>query len=424
MTICDPERCMACAACVNACPHDAIKLQDNQYGELVAIVDDVRCHKCGLCATICPVNAEFSYRRPDHCYAAWTVNMSRRAKCSSGGVAAAFAEYAIVSKQGAVAGTAFDNQLTPRVVIAETTSQAERFKGSKYVQSIVSGTTYREIKSLLDSGRFVLYIGTPCQTAGLLSFLHGTRDNLITVDLLCHGTAPTRYFKEEVESLCRRNGLKDISNVRFRGNDDDNRSRSLLDRFLGICYSNNFRFTMWEGTDCGKEKLLYRGEPDANYYLAGFLIGVTLRESCYSCKFARPERIADITLGDFINLGRNKQFPYDKANVSVVLVNTDKGARFFSSLQKFDDSIMVVERDYSERLTYPFSIVRPFPRHFLNARFRRFYPKYGYAGSIRKTLRCWLFMKRVLGRLQHFSKLPGYAIDKTIKHFSHTGKHK
>lgn len=421
MTICEPKSCLACSACANVCPHDAIKLMENQYGELCAVIDEGLCHKCGLCFMTCPVNARYRYRRPDYCYAAWTSDKSRRAKCASGGIATAFAEHVIVSKRGTVAGTAYDNHLIPHVVIAETTAQAEQFKGSKYVQSIVSRTILREIKKHLDSGRFVLYIGTPCQTAGLLSFLHGTRNNLITVDLLCHGTPPTRYFKEEVETLCRQHGLKDISNVRFRGNDDDNSRRTLLDRFFGVSYSNNFRFSMWKRSVCGDEILVYRGEPDTNYYMAGFLMGITLREACYNCKFARPERISDITLGDFINLGRKQSFPHDKTNVSVVLVNTNKGARFFRDFLETDKSIVAIERDFSERLDYPYSIVRPFPRHFLNHRFRRLYLKNGYSKAIEKTFRGWLFMKRIFGKLHHFANLPVYAVDKIKKRMMRVG---
>ena len=414
MTICESDKCTACAACINACRHDAIQLLENQYGERRAVVDDGRCLNCGLCTRICPINAELPFRRPKRCYAAWTTNIDRRAKCASGGIATALAEFVIESKSGVVAGTAYDSQLTPRIVIIETLKQVERLKGSKYVQSIASGTIYREVKQFLRSGRFVLFVGTPCQTAALVSFLHGTPDNLVTVDLLCHGTPPTRYFKEEVESLCREHGFNAVTNVRFRGNDDDNERRSFLDRLLGVCYSNNFRFTLWQNSETG-ETLVYRGEPNKNRYLAGFLMGVTLREACYSCKFARPERVSDITLGDFIKLGERRFFPHDRTNVSVVLVNTEKGNRFLHEFFGKDKSIVTVEREFVERLDYPYSIVRPFPRHFLNRRFRRLYPKNGYTKAIQKTFRGWLFVKRLFGKLHHFANLPVYAMDKLKK---------
>lgn len=104
----------------------------------------------------------------------------------------------------------------------------ERFKGSRYVQSLVGNDTYKDVRIFLRSGRLVLFIGTPCQIAGLKTFLRKDYDNLITVDLICHGVCPTKYFKEEVAYLTEKYNLNGVADIRFRGND-----------------GNNFRLTLW-----------------------------------------------------------------------------------------------------------------------------------------------------------------------------------
>jgi coenzyme F420-reducing hydrogenase beta subunit len=412
MDICPPEKCTACAACLNVCPSGAIELVENSFGEPRAVIRTDRCKVCGLCQKVCPVNESPAFCRPKKCYAAWTTDAVRRAKCASGGLATSLAEHTITTRAGIVVGTAWDEQMSPRVVFAQDISEIERLKGSKYVQSEVASDTYSSIRRLLKDGRFVLFTGTPCQVAGLKSFLDSPFENLVTVDILCHGVSPKRYFMEELKTLVGKSELQIIKDVRFRGNDDDNSRLSIWDRFLGNYNSNNFRFSIWGQSSDGMSRMIYRADSSRNYYLAGFFRGVSLRENCFSCEYARPERASDITLGDFINLGQREVFPYHATNVSVVLINTPQGEQFFSEVLKYDKSIVAVERSYEERLSYPFSIRTPTQRHPLRASFRQMYLEMGYAKAIRKTLDGVLFKDRLLQRLKHFSRLPGFALDK------------
>jgi Fe-S-cluster-containing hydrogenase component 2 len=48
----DKEKCSGCGPCVEACPVEAIKIEDNQ-----AVVDADTCIDCGACVDACPNSA-------------------------------------------------------------------------------------------------------------------------------------------------------------------------------------------------------------------------------------------------------------------------------------------------------------------------------------------------------------------------------
>ena len=50
--IIDAEKCSACGDCVEACPLDAISMQEN-----AAKVDDQACGDCGACIDVCPTQS-------------------------------------------------------------------------------------------------------------------------------------------------------------------------------------------------------------------------------------------------------------------------------------------------------------------------------------------------------------------------------
>ena len=117
------------------------------------------------------------------------------------------------------------------------------------------------------------------------------------------------------------------------------------------------------------------------------MLGVTLRECCYSCPYARPERVSDITIGDFIGLGWHIPFKYTTVNVSSVLINTKKGETFYKQVSNYSPKLQNIERDYKERLEYKPSLVEPFKRHSLNSIFRVTYLKGGYIYASRRVLK-------------------------------------
>lgn len=361
---CPDSKCTGCAACAGACPRGCIELKEDAYGELHPEIDVSRCVSCGRCAAACPANDPPAFHSPLACYAAFRADSGARRKSASGGVGAAIAEYVVREKRGVVFGTAYDAGLVPVTVAVEDIDGLEALKGSKYAHSVVPVDLYRRMRGLLDEGRFVVYIATPCQIAAAIKAIGPGRENFVAVDLICHGVAPTRYFADSVAALKAKKRYRGLDDITFRGND-----------------GSGFALSLWSGG-----KLLSRRRWDESPYFAGFMLGVTLRENCYSCMYARPERVSDVTIGDFIGLGSEKPFPYPSGNVSSVTVNTGKGAEFYSGLLAATPSLLSVGRDYSERLRYRPSLLEPFARHALTGKFRLRYLRGGTVKALAQTL--------------------------------------
>lgn len=374
MEICPKDKCTGCYACVNACAHGCISMLEDELGCIHPTIDEGKCVQCNMCIKSCPNNVRILFSYPQKCYASWIQDKENRKICASGGIGTIMSEY-VIKQGGVVFGSRYNSDLTPIMTYTETLEDLEYYKGSRYVQCLVGNDTYKQVKAFLRQNRLVLFIGTPCQIAGLKSYLRKEYDNLITVDLICHGVSPASYLKEEVAYLTDKYKLTGISDIRFRGND-----------------GNNFRLTLWNKDrrklfprDNYLEKML-RISDLQQYYLKGFLLGVSMRENCYSCNYARPERISDITIGDFIGLGKTVPFEYPKANVSSVTINTQKGNFFYKDVSETMDTLVNIERDYQERLQYKPSLVHPFKRHPLNAKFVELYKQHGYLFAIHETL--------------------------------------
>lgn len=354
--------CTGCGACVAVCPHACLVMQENVYGEDLPVRDWDRCTRCGRCEQVCPIPGTTRHE-PQHCFAAWNSDMPTRRKSASGGVAYLLARQ-VLETGGAVVATAYDADFNPTLHVVKDVTALERCKGSRYVQSVFPAEVYRQVASLLDQGQKVLVIAMPCQIAGLRGFLGHSYPNLICVDLLCHGVPSRAFFRQELAHMRRRYRLSAVDDVRFRGND-------------GV----DFHLTLWQDNE---KKLDLAGY--CSYYFAGFLRGVNLRENCYTCSYATTARTGDITLGDFIGLGTQRPFAHARERVSYVSVNTELGARLYQSLQDAVPSLMSEERDMSERLSYPYSLSRPYPKDRRQPIFRSLVPRIGYVAAIRLVL--------------------------------------
>ncbi len=309
--ICPAERCTGCLACLNSCPTDAISVRADRNGSIAPHIDNEKCINCGLCARVCPANNPQPLRRAPHAYAAWS---EREPLSSSGGIGAVMARKTL-ENGGVVYGAAIADGKT-RHIRVETADELPRLRGSKYVQSDV-GLTYRAAKQDLTAGRQVLFTGTPCQIGGLYAYLRKSYDNLVTVDLICHGTPPHTYLQQHLDDKTGGNW----DSFSFRGEHD----------FYMTAYKDG--------------AIVYQKISGQDAYFQAFLRGLTYRDSCYQCPYSRPERVADVTIGDFWGIDRKTlQHPYD-GRISVILPNTEKGQAFFDTVA---DTLVYEQRPVEE----------------------------------------------------------------------------
>ncbi len=356
-TICKSEKCTGCSACFNICPKDCISMEADEYGHIVPVINEEVCINCNLCRKICPSNNKYTGKDSINAYALYNLDKEDRKYSSSGGVATVLSRH-ILENGGVVFGSVVDNDLKVVHKGIKDHNGIERLKGSKYVQSYI-GTTFKQVKEELISGKEVIFIGTPCQVAGLNSFLGKEYNNLITVDLVCHGVPPMKYLEEHINKI--KKGLKeDVTDLTFRGR-------------------NDFRFSLYS-----KEKCIYSKSREWDLYFRGFLKGLFYRESCYSCDYANPKRVSDITIGDFWGIGKDKPFNNkDKARISVALTNNIKGEKF---LLKLENKFFIEKREVSEAVNGNAQLRKPSIMHNNHKKFNKDYLKYGFEKASGKSL--------------------------------------
>jgi coenzyme F420-reducing hydrogenase beta subunit len=306
----DLNQCYGCQACKQICPTNCIKMQPNNEGFIFPSIDNSKCINCGLCESVCPVNinilAKTNNVYEQNTYAAWNKNIAERMSSSSGGVFPAIAAR-VIKNGGVVYGCAWQkDKLTAQQIRIDREEDILMLKGSKYVQSSTANT-YSEVKSDIKIGLTVLYSGTPCQIAGLKLYLKEEYDNLITIDLICHGTPSPKMLDAYVEYVQKKENSK-ISNLKFR-NKKKSGWRSWVS-YLNI-YKNKTKF------------LLIGSSP----YMYGFNKGYFNRESCHLCKFTIPKRVSDITLADYWGVAKFHPELYNeqKYGLSLIICNTSKG---------------------------------------------------------------------------------------------------
>ena len=291
-------------------------------GFYVPEVNGAACLSCGLCVSVCPqLNPVAGAPAPLKVLAGWSNDLQSRRSSSSG---AAFYEIAadFIGKGGVVFGVVNDNGLIEHRS-ARTLEELKGMRGSKYVQSRI-GSSYREADDCLKRGMRVLFSGTPCQIAGLKSYLGG-RDsaNLHTIDLVCHGVPPMRLFNAYVTELSKRYPGVSANDYLFRKTDGWSINPMLL---RGGSYLN------MEGRDAAFMEL--------------YLNGAIYNEVCYNCHYANVSRPGDLTLGDFWGIGRTVPFDGDiSGGCSLILVNTEKGEKM---LDEAGDRLCTVPRPLDE----------------------------------------------------------------------------
>lgn len=321
--------CCGCGACELICFNNCIIMELDEEGFYYPVLNEERCTNCGLCRTHCPIIQET--RNPDVLSAYGLIHKDKNVTddSASGGAFTAISEY-VLSKGGVIFGCAFNENIEAVTVSIENYQDLHLLRGSKYVQCNTN-KQYYNIKTILESGRYVLYCATPCQIAGLKAYLKKEYEKLILVDLFCHGTPSPGLFKKYILWLGKEhNGI--ISEYSFR------------DKRYGWGTKGHFC------TD--KEFVLYGYDP----YYYSFLMGKTYRPVCYECKYATANRTGDITIGDFWGIENHHPSINTKDGVSAVLINTSKGHAVFQEIKNnvnFFDTTFDNIAKYNGQLVYP-----------------------------------------------------------------------
>lgn len=257
-------------------------------------------------------------------YAAYYDN-EIRLKSSSGGI------FSILARGfDVVYGVAMTEDCYGAVYL-RTTNSIEPLRGSKYLQAKV-GDAFLMAKKDLESNRTVLFSGTGCQINGLKMYLGKEYDNLLCVDVICHGVPSPKLWREYVLFQEKKHGK--LMSINFRSKDHSWRD-------FGI-----------------KENLLYISK-DKDYYMQMFLRNICLRPSCYNCH-AKTMKMADITIGDFWGIEDVLPSFNCAEGVSLVITRTEKGQKSFQNIcsqlcfkeVKYDDAVRKNKSEYQ-------SVVKP-----------------------------------------------------------------
>lgn len=313
------EDCCACGACVNICPKNAISMKEDKYGFLFPVIDSDLCIDCKLCKKVCAYQNIIETNNPLKTWVAVSKNKEKLKKSASGGVFYTLAD-AVIKEKGYAVGAAFNDKFELSHIIADNEKTLEKMQGSKYTQSS-TGLVFREIKKKLNNNETVLFSCCPCQVAGLKSYLGKDYNNLITIDLICHGVPSNRAFKDYLKFFEKKKHIK-VKKFSFR------------DKSIGWGINCSVL------TDRAKKIKIFCSSSSYMYY---FLHSLIYRKNCYSCKYADSHRTGDITIGDFWGiekehpelLGKNKID--ESKGVSVIIANTDKGIDFIKKNRNLFD---------------------------------------------------------------------------------------
>lgn len=329
--------CTGCMACVSSCSRHAISIRKNIYGEEFPEIDTTVCIQCRRCLDVCHLNRDFFPKeKSDNIYAAWSTNLDIRTRSASGGIAATLYQYALKNK---IHTFGVKLNVNHEAQYCELMSQEdiEACQNSKYVYSQM-GDIYGRIKKYLKQGEKVLFIGLPCHVAGVFSYLGKKYDNLISVDIVCHGTCSSQYLKSHIQNIEKKKN-KTADMISFRDPQYE---------------TNNFIFSLRK-----QNEIIYVAPVEyTDAYQIGYHKALIYRENCYHCKYARAERISDLTISDFSGLGRIEEWKKEGKSVSCVIASTKKGEQLLDVLKK-NRAIEIFKRPSDEAYKFEKQLQKP-----------------------------------------------------------------
>lgn len=286
------KACFGCTACMAICKFDAITMQPDAEGFMVPIVDAEKCVGCGACTKVCPALNRWQGKAGENKFYAYQhEDKEVLSKSTSGG---AFSAIVGNEEKPYVCGCVLDDKLYVRHILSREESDIVAMRGSKYVQSDM-GNVLQEIREKLMAGEKVVFSGTSCQTHGLLNYLAAAKvptDNLITMDLICHGV-PSNLMHQEYVKLYEQ--VKDVKGLNhyFRTKRQQWGTGFILKNYEQAFFYSKHKTLVYGCHDGDRTSL------ESQLWLNVFFSDLCIRESCYNCPYCTDSKPADITLADF-----------------------------------------------------------------------------------------------------------------------------
>lgn len=313
----DKSDCCGCSACVSICNHNAINFKSDEEGFLYPHINKTKCIDCGLCNIVCPVLS----RKADPLTSSTTTTLNYYAirhkdknvleTSSSGGAFSLLADW-ILSRNGVVCGVEYSSTGKVQHAFVEKREDICKLRGSKYVQSDISGI-YNKIKTILKQDRYVLFSGTPCQVDGLKKFLRKDYEKMLTVDLVCHSIPSPLIFKEYLELASKKLKNKVLSiDMRYK-------------KTYGWSHRYSYRFNLENGKNVVDPLWIVN-------WGRLFFSELTNRPSCGECQYTNFNRPGDFTIADFWDDEHKRPDIYSKEGTSLLLVNSDKSKNILDEI--------------------------------------------------------------------------------------------
>lgn len=278
--IIDKAKCCGCTSCVNVCPQSAISMSPDEEGFCYPVINMDICIDCGICNKVCPIeNRLVNKNAVLESYVLRTKNNNVLMNSTSGGFITPLATY-VLDHYGVVCAASYDNDFKVKHTIIDNLNgggyDLSRIRGSKYVQSNLDDCLLK-IKRYLEQGRMVCFVGTTCQVNGLKAFLRKDYEQLITVDLVCHGT-PSPKLWDKYLNYQKSKYHSEIQEISFRNKTYGYHSGTMKIRF--------------------KNGKTYYGSARVDYMLKSFFKEISSKPICYQCPFKTLERCSDFTIYD------------------------------------------------------------------------------------------------------------------------------
>lgn len=337
----EKHNCCGCGACYSVCPKNCITMVEDSQGFLYPKINKDLCIDCGLCKKVCPFIGENKSNKVIEAYACNHSDTEIRIKSSSGGVFSAICEK-VIENNGVVFGAGYSDDFSVVHKMIKTPEEIQQIRGSKYVQSVI-GDCYIQCKEQLEADKQVVFSGTPCQIKGLKKYLRKEYDNLICVEIICHGVPSPKLWDLHLNNLKKKFG-SEINNVSFR-----DKETSWREFKLSVDFKNGQRYAQKTSEDA---------------YLKGFLSNLYLRPSCHSCKARNYTSNADIILGDFWGMWKYTEYEelYDNKGTTAVLVLSEKGKMLLADVKAYMRVIPAKEKDITDNNSPVFKSTTAHPK--------------------------------------------------------------